>query len=207
MNMKRREFFEKAGLGSAALVSLPALANAGGATVPAAKKGHQHEPVSGPLATATVSFGQWSAGLEPPLDRFPNLGAPAKPNGHLLIPHQVTIKAGGTVNFIIAGFHHVLVYGDGTQPGDIDVNNTISPSQQPAPPLINDPRNRVYRGLDPSAVRGVAPGTASGTLVSTVVQDRVEVVQFPNPGTFLVICGVRPHFVNDGMYGFVKVNP
>jgi hypothetical protein len=32
-------------------------------------------------------------------------------------------------------------------------------------------------------------------------------MQFPNPGTFLVICGVRPHFVIDGMYGFVKVNP
>jgi hypothetical protein len=32
------------------------------------------------------------------------------------------------------------------------------------------------------------------------------VVRFPNPGSFLVICGVRPHFVNDKMYGFVKVN-
>jgi plastocyanin len=191
--MKRREFFERAGLGSAALVALPGVAVASRPVVPAARResAHQHEPISGPLASATVSFGQWSAGLVPALDRFPDLGAPGKPNGHQLIPHEVTVRAGGTINFIIAGFHHVLVYGDGVQPGDIDVNNTIPPTGQPAPPLINDPLNRVYRGLDPSRFP----------------QDRVEVVQFPNPGTYLVICGVRPHFVNDGMYGFVKVNP
>ncbi|HSL22532.1 MAG TPA: hypothetical protein VK886_13440 [Vicinamibacterales bacterium] len=187
--MRRREFIHKAGVGSAAWFTLAgparAAARAGG------QDSHQHDRVSGPLANATVSFGQWSAGLEPSLDRFPNLGAPAKPNGHQLIPYEVTIKAGGTVNFVIAGFHHVLVYGDGTQPGDIDVNNTIPPTAQPVPPLINDPTNRLYRGVDPSLFP----------------QDRVEVVQFPNAGTYLVICGVRPHFVTDGMYGFVKVNP
>lgn len=189
--MKRREFFEKAGFGSAALVTLPALANAAGVT-PAKKQEHSHEPISGPLASATVSFGNWSAGLDPALDRFPNLGAPVKPNGHQLIPNEVMIRAGGTVNFIVAGFHHILVYGDGTQPGDIDVTNTIPVTVPPGPPLINDPRNRVYRGLDPSVLRPV--------------QDRVEVVQFPNPGTYLVICGVLPHFAVDKMYGFVKVN-
>ena len=191
--MKRREFFEKAGLGSAALVSMPALAKAMGNGNPEIKKegAHQHEPVNGPLANATVSFGYWSTGLTPPLDRFPDLGAPGKPNGHQLIPYQATIRAGGTVNFIVAGFHHILVYDDGTQPEDIDTTKTIPPSGQPVPPLINDTRNRIYRGLDPSRFP----------------QDRVEVVQFPNPGMFLVICGVFPHFVNDRMYGFVKVNP
>jgi plastocyanin len=211
MDIKRRKFFERAGLGSAALLSLPVL---GSAAKSASRKdereghhsGEQHENVSGPLASATVSFGHWSAGLVPSLDRFPNQGAPVKPNGHQLIPYEVKIKAGGTVSFIVAGFHHILVYGDGTQPGDIDTANTISVSQPPGPPLINDPTNRVYRGLDPSAVRGVAPGATPGSLVSTVIQDRVEVVGFPNPGTFLVICGVLPHF-QDGMYGFVKVNP
>jgi plastocyanin len=190
--MKRREFFEKAGLGSAALVSLPALASAMGNGKSEEKKedAHQHEPVNGPLASATVSFGHWSTGLEPPLDRFPDLGAPGKPNGHQLIPTEVTIKAGGTVNFIVAGFHHILVYGDGTQPGDIDTTKTRPPSGQPVPPLIDDDRNRIYRGLDPSRFP----------------QDRVEVVQFPNRGTYLVICGVRPHFVTDHMFGFVRVN-
>ena len=56
--------------------------------------------------------------------------------------------------------------------------------------MINDPDRRIYRGLDPRLVP----------------QDRVEVVHFANPGTYLVICGVLPHF-NDDMFGFVRVIP
>jgi plastocyanin len=36
-------------------------------------------------------------------------------------------------------------------------------------------------------------------------QDRIESVRFLKPGRYLVICAVHPHFVNDGMFGFVKV--
>jgi plastocyanin len=149
----------------------------------AEKKSHQHQPIAGPLANATVSFGAWPT--DPALDRFPNLGAPVKPNQHQLIPHEATIKAGGSVNFIIAGFHHVLVYDDGTQPTDI--NAALANPAFPA--LIDDPNNRIYRGLDPRLFP----------------QDRVEVVHFSKPGTYLVICGFRLHFVNDQMFGFVKV--
>jgi plastocyanin len=140
----------------------------------------------GPLSNATVSFGSWMT--SPPLDRFPNL-SPITANHHELIPQVAKIKAGGTVNFIISGFHHVLVYDDGTQPSDINASLTISPTNG-GPPLINDPDDRIYRGLDPS-------------LHPT---DRVEVVHFANPGTYLVICGVLPHF-QEGMTGFVKVVP
>ena len=138
-----------------------------------------------PLANATVSFGAWMT----PLDRFPNV-SPIPANHHALMPNEVKIKAGGSVNFIISGFHHVLVYDDGTQPGDIRTNMVISPTNQPVPPLIADPRNRIYRGLDPS----------------TQPQDRVEVVHFEKPGTYLVICGVLPHF-QEGMFGYVTVLP
>jgi len=110
-------------------------------------------------------------------------------NGHQLIPFESKIKAGGTVNFVIAGFHHVLVYAPGTQPGDINTSLLASVTVPPGPPLINEPNNRIYRGLDPSMFP----------------QDRVEMVQFAHPGTYLVICGVLPHFANDGMFGFVKV--
>jgi hypothetical protein len=34
---------------------------------------------------------------------------------------------------------------------------------------------------------------------------RVESVRFLKPGRYLVICAVHPHFVDDGMFGFVKV--
>jgi plastocyanin len=138
----------------------------------------------GLLANATVSFGSWMA--DPPVDRFPNLN-PRPANHHALTPQLALIKAGGTVNFIIAGFHQVLVYDNGTKPDDIDQTILVPPTGG-GPSLIADPDGRIYRGLDPS----------------TQSQDRVEVVQFPKPGTYLVICGVLPHF-QEGMYGFVKV--
>lgn len=155
--------------------------------------------IDGPLANATVSFGQWQT--DPSLDRFPNL-SPRLRNNHELIPNEVKIKAGGAVNFIIGGFHQPIVYAAGTQPVDIDVNdttNTTGATPSPAVALINDATNRIYRGLDPS----LQPLDRSGAFL----QDRVEVVNLPKPGTYLVICGIQGHFVNDGMFGFVKVLP
>jgi hypothetical protein len=145
----------------------------------------------GSPTTATVSFGAWHT--DPPLDRFPN-SSPADRNEHQHIPFHVTIEAGGAVNFIISGLHQVIAYDDGTQPDDIDTTlttTTTGATPSPAVVLIDDPTNRIYRGLDPSLLP----------------RDRVEVVYFPNPGTYLVICGVRNHFVNDGMFGFVTVQP
>jgi hypothetical protein len=196
MDIKRRKFFQRAGLGSAALLSLPVLT--GAAKSSSRKEGqeneHRHDKISGPLASATVSFGQWGANG---LDRFPDrVGGPPPllPNQHALIPHISLIKAGGSVNFIIAGFHHVIVYGNGKKPSDVntDAAHLISVTNPPGPPLIDDPDDRMYRGLDPS-------------LPLLALQDRVEVVKFPEKGLYLVICGVLPHFANDDMYGWVKV--
>lgn len=140
----------------------------------------------GPLAQATVSFGQWQT--DPAFDRFtvPN---DRTRNDHLLIPQTVTIRAGGAVNFIISGFHEPVVYDDGTEPEAINAGLLV-PSSSP-PGLIDDPDNRIFRGVDPR----------------TVPQDRVESIRFREPGTYLVICAVHPHFVNDKMFGFVQVLP
>lgn len=142
----------------------------------------QHHSLSGPLSNATVSFGEWKT--DPTLDRF--LPFDPATNEHHLLPQIVIIRAGGAVNFIIAGFHLVLVYDDGTQPRQIDTSKLIPG----VPPLIDDPARRIYRGLDPR-------------LQSL---DRVEVVHFPKRGTYLVTCGVLPHF-NEGMLGYVRVLP
>jgi len=153
--------------------------------------------------SATVSFGGWMT--SPVVDRFPN-NSPRLANHHALAPKTVTIKAGGMVNFIIGGFHQVIVYDrailsntaltDRTSPFNssfetfgINPNLLITPTAG-GPPLINDPNGRVYNGLDPS----LQP------------RDRVEVVQFDKPGLYFVICGVLPHF-QEGMYGFVRVVP
>ena len=98
------------------------------------------------------------------------------------------------MNFIIAGFHHVIVYAPGTEVSDINTALTVPVGVPPGPPLIDDPTNRVYRGVDPSR---------------QPTQDRVEVVRFPNPGLYLVICGVLPHFAPpppmQPMHGYVRV--
>ena len=197
--MKRRQFFQAAGVGSAALAALSTSGKAHAAVRTAVQ--HNHRPISGPQATATVSFGAWVPG-----SRFPNLGAaPGLPNNaHVLIPNEVQIKAGGTVNFIVAGFHQIVVYGNGKRPGDIDTSLVVGVTTPPGAPLINDPEDRVYRGIDPSVfptLSGPAQGPGQPKL-----HDRVEVVYFPDPGRYLVICAVLPHF-EDEMWGWVKVNP
>jgi hypothetical protein len=87
-------------------------------------------PISGPLATATVSFGSWIA--DAGTDRFvtPN---PGSRNQHQVAAFQVTIKEGGTINFIIAGFHLIAVYDDRTQPEQINPGSSQ---------FIDDPVNR-----------------------------------------------------------------
>lgn len=192
--MKRREFVERVSMGSAALVAGGMLTpgNSSPTTAKAAKKDHGHGGVDGPLSNATVTFGGWNT--DPPLDRFPSVNDRTR-NHHVLTPLVSTIKQGGTINFIIGGFHHILIYAPGTKMTDINTGLLATATGTPAPPggfppLINDPANRVYRGLDPSLFP----------------QDRVETVVLSNPGQYLVVCGVLPHFL-DNMHGFVTVLP
>lgn len=163
---------------------------------------------SGPLSSATVTFGAFMSHPRtcptpptpcPVLDRFvPGVNSTAY-NHHSLTPELATIKAGGTVNFIMSGFHVLAIYDDGTQPSDIDVSIIVPPTIPDGPPrapaIMADSRNRIYRGLDPVLL-------PAGGLRS----DRVEAFRFDKPGLYLVICAVVSHF-NDGMYGYVRVLP
>ena len=164
-------------------------------------------------ANATVSFGEWDPNAsnllpanpgEVPLDRLVGDPGGGRGNNHALIPDIVTIKEGGSVNFIISGGHIVTVYDDGTQPEDIGsaieppCPATITAPCSPGPAdnptaggILSDSDNRIYRGAFLNLVR----------------RDGVEVVLFSKPGTYLVICARKNHFVNDGMFGFVRVLP
>lgn len=144
-----------------------------------------------PLGSATVSFGGWMT----PLDRFSTLPPPSA-NHHEMIPYTAKIRAGGYVNFIISGLHVVAIYDDGYTPADIDTSILV-PGPRFGPPIINDADGRIYRGIDPVISAGPPP---------VLNLDRVEVVHFAEPGMYLVICAVLPHF-NEGMVGYVKVLP
>ena len=191
--MKRREFVGKIGVGSAGLVAATAIGIKGSAAVTAQHK-HDSTQVDGPLATATVSFGAWLTNATPAVDRFATPGNTRTQNYHKVVPYDVTIKAGGTVNFLISGLHLLLIYAPGTTVESIDetlIEFAVPPVPGPFfPGFINDPVNRVYRGLDPRP----AP------------LDRVEAVTFAEPGRYLVVCGILTHFL-DNMVGYVTVIP
>jgi hypothetical protein len=178
--------------------------------------------IRGPLANATVSFGQWNPNdrdllpAEVPLDRLLRDPDGGRGNDHLLIPQIATIKEGGTVNYIISGGHVLAVYDDGTKPEDIGteiepdcafplptsgITTPCSPVNNVGDPvaggILSDANARIYRG----AFLNVSPARRDG----------VEVVQFTKPGTYLVICARKNHFtpLTGGfeMFGFVKVLP
>jgi plastocyanin len=186
--MKRREFVGRLGVGSAALMSVSGAAAAAGKQ----DDHHDHQPADPNTTNASVSFGAWPTGGASPTDRFALPNAPQAPNVHQLFPHVTTIKAGSSVNFMVAGFHLIAIYGPGTKFEDVNGGITSPlPGAPPGfPPAVDDTLNRIYRGLNPL----------------TTGQDRVEVVHFPNRGTYLVVCAFLPHF-NGGMYGYVRVLP
>jgi hypothetical protein len=212
--MKRREFVEKIGIGSALIVSSSALSAPGHAAQDGDQDDehgeHNHRPIRGELSTATVSFGAWAVGsVAAPLDRVALPFAPFQANVHQLIPYIATIKEGGSVNFDVAGFHQIVVYAPGTKPAEILAAVAADPTLlEPipnAPPtvgIINFPTNRLYRGLDPRGA--VLPPPAPPNTIVPTPQDRVEVVQFTERGLYLVICAVNVHLV-DGMFGYVRV--
>lgn len=144
--------------------------------------------VSGPMAatplSATMQFGLEDVGTGYP-----------PPTGHdsswhandTIVPQTVVIDKGGTVTFNLVGIHELAIYGNGKQPQDVSLANLIPHPCDPTnlPPLIDD-------GVDRIGVysAGCGPRTYTQT--------------FPDPGKYLVICSVVPHF-QAKMYGWVTV--
>jgi hypothetical protein len=157
-----------------------------------------------------VSFGLWDPNnpnlMGAPLDRLiadPPMGGGVN---DILVPDKVSIKEGDAVNFIIGGGHVLAIYDDGTKPKDINPDAIEPGSSCPttAGGVLSDPINRIYRGPCFSTNFGTNPST------TIVRRDGVEVVQFTKPGTYLVICARKNHFIDSEtgefkMFGFVKV--
>lgn len=141
---------------------------------------------SGPPSTATVQFGRNELGSPFPPPEEHDASTHAK---DALQPRTVVISAGGTVTFSVASFHKIAIYEPGTTPDEIDTT-LLEPSGAPFPfpPIINDPTGRITRG----ALALPGPDVAFSWT-------------FDEPGRYLVICEVLPHFAAMGMYGWVIV--
>jgi plastocyanin len=140
--------------------------------------------------SVTVAFG---AGL--------NTAQQGNTANHHVLPRVIRVKAGGVVNFVVAGFHQIFVYKPGTEPEDL----TVPPF--PGPLFINDFDNLYYLGVNPGPnppPNPLPPGILPLPAGVSNAENRMESVSFSTPGTYLVICNVNPHF-RDGMFAFIKV--
>ena len=182
-------------LGPVALAALLAMSCTGDTAVPtssdtdagiiAAKGGDPGAPT-----TAVLRFGN-SVGTT----RF----GPEHPSSHArdnISPNTVVIQAGGTVTFEVLAPHKVAIYEPGVEPEDIRLIPGVTLFDQVGPPgppfvpnfFIDEPIGRIF--LDPAAAFG-PPHSVDWT--------------FDDPGRYLVICAVTPHFTAFKMYAWVEV--
>jgi uncharacterized cupredoxin-like copper-binding protein len=108
---------------------------------------------------------------------------------------RTVIAAGGTVTFLVAPAHKIAIYEPGVSPDDIDTSALVGAGLPfPFPPLIDDPDGRIVGGGDTDLNANFATG------------DIEEFVwMFQEPGLYLVICEVLPHFAQARMYAWIDV--
>ena len=159
--------------------------------------------------SVTVSFGEWK--IDPPVDRGNIVTAnPRAANNHEVLPHEIKIRAGDSINFIISGFHQIQIFENVSA---ANLQMIALNAARVDGILVDIPDGRIYRGLNPNDQNGVdagVPRPAAGTPPVRTVrnnQDRIEVVKFAKPGHYLVACAVLPHLVNDNMYALITVKP
>jgi plastocyanin len=144
---------------------------------------------------ATVRFGEADVGS--PFPPVPGHDASYHAKDKVY-PRTVVIRAGGRVTFEMAVFHQVAIYDRGIGADDIDVSATVDlTAPPPAPPgtviipdfLIDDAAGRL--ALSEFSFAPMTLTSPPGT--------------FDEPGRYLVICTVVPHFVDANMYAWVIV--
>lgn len=136
---------------------------------------------AGPPDTATMQFGRPDLGT----GCNPGLGCTDDASFHAvdrIVPGAVAISAGGEVTFNVDGFHQVTIYEAGTKPKDINPDTGLFP-------FINDPSGMM---LEPRVLWQGPVGAGTD-------------FTFDDPGKYLVICNIAPHFELAQMWGWVNV--
>ena len=136
-----------------------------------------------------------------------NTAQPGNTPNHHIIPQEFTVRithakkldgtvvvVPATVNFIVSGFHWPWVYNNGVTLEEVQ-------SHVPAAGLFVNYNVDVFaKGVDP----GTPPTFANAGVNPSGVMNRTDSFGFSMPGTYLVICNVRGHFI-DGMYAWIHV--
>jgi hypothetical protein len=145
----------------------------------------QAQPDGNSRLSVTVSFG---AGL--------NTAQPGNAANHHVLPNLIEVKAGGVVNFAVAGFHQIIIYNPGVEFEDI-----VLPDFPPNLFVNYQLNTAYYVGINPDNANTATPPTPE---TRDNGENRIEPVSFTEPGVYLVICNVTPH-LRDRMFAYIKV--
>lgn len=138
---------------------------------------------------------------------------PGNPVNHAILPKWIHVKARGVVDFGVAGFHDIVIFKPGVTLDDLLDGTGQLPLFPPVFVIPPDPAAPLpassafladliyYRGINPAG----GPLATPPVISPSNAVNRGEPVTFLEPGTYLVICNIRPHLL-DGMYGYVKVS-
>ena len=149
--------------------------------------------MAGPDSSASVQFGNTDVGSPGPVGPGIELHDASANAQFNLVPRTVVVAAGGTVEFTVgvAGAtgnnvvpHQVAVCRLGTGLDDVvDADLTTVPINDADCPVV-----------------GPSPPSPSATVQKTFTGPG-----FDQPGRYLVVCNLRPHFTEFNMYGWVNV--
>jgi len=156
-------------------------------------------------SSITVSFGTGNNNAQP--GNTPN---------HHILPQEFRVRISearkldgtvvvvpATVNFVVSGFHWVWVYRDGVTLEEVAAHVPAAGTFVNYEVITAGVSNVLAKGIfpgTPPAFADIAP--ANPTL--SAAQNRADSIAFSTPGTYLVICNVRGHFI-DGMYAWIKI--
>jgi hypothetical protein len=149
--------------------------------------------MAGPDGSASVQFGSTDVGSPGPVGPGIELHDASANAQFNLVPRTVVVGTGGTVAFTVgvAGAtgnnvvpHQVAVCKSGIGLDDVvDTDLTTVPINDPDCPVV-----------------GPSPPSPSATVSKTFTG-----AGFSEPGRYLVICNLRPHFTEFAMYGWVNL--
>jgi hypothetical protein len=154
-------------------------------------------------SSVTASFGRGLNTASPP----------GNPVNHAILPKDIHVKAGGVVDFGVAGFHDIVIFKPGVELEDLNDGSGQLPLFPPIFVLPPNPATALpagsafladkiyYRGINPAG----GPLATAPTISPSNATNRGEPVSFLEPGRYLVICNIRPHLL-DGMYAYVRVS-
>jgi hypothetical protein len=142
--------------------------------------------LAGPDGTASVQFGNPDVGSPFPVGPPPIVIHDASPKAQFnVVPRTAVVAAGGIVTF------------------------TIGVAGPPSPQTVPHQVAVCKLGIGPDDVAVPSSGTfindANCPVVGAPSTSIVRQKQVTEPGRYLVLCNIRPHFVEFKMYGWVNV--